>query len=308
MKTVVLTGATSMIGVALIKQCIKYNVKVAAFVRPESSKLCRIPKSDLVTIIDCDLGELSNFGRFSDVPLENGVFYHLGWKDNEKQYRDSCYTHLGNIQYTLDAVHLASKMGCKRFIGLGGQDEYGHVSCPMHSMTPVNPVTPTGIAKYAAGKFSNLECEKLDLGHIWVRLLSAYGVNDHEDRLIKTFIKNCGTNTPMDLSPCTHIWDYLYEDDAGRALFMIGEKGVDGRVYVLGGGMGKPLKEYLEIIKKLVNPDYVPCYGKIPYNEKSPGYLCADISELIEDTGWKPEISFEDGIKNIVQQSDVCMN
>ena len=34
--------------------------------------------------------------------------------------------------------------------------------------------------------------------------------------------------------------------------------------------------------------------------DKSIKYLCADISELINDTGWKPEFSFEDGIKAIV--------
>jgi nucleoside-diphosphate-sugar epimerase len=304
MKNVVLTGATSMIGVALIKQCIKNNVKVIALVRPESSGLCRIPKSNLVTIAGCDLEDLSNFDKISDAPLNDSVFYHLGWKNNERQYRASCYKQLGNICYILDAVHLASKTGCKRFIGLGGQDEYGHVFCPINSMTPVSPVTPTGIAKYAAGKFSRLECGKLNLGHIWVRLLSAYGINDHKDRLVKTFIKNCRDNIPMDLSPCTHVWDYLYEDDVGRALFMIGKKGVDGKVYVLGSGIGKPLKEYLEIIKKLVNPDYAPGYGRIPYDEKSIRYLCADISELAGDTGWKPEISFETGIKNILDNRE----
>jgi nucleoside-diphosphate-sugar epimerase len=300
MKTAVLTGATSMVGAALIKQCINYNVKVVALVRPGSSRLYRIPKSDLITIVDCDLNELSDFEKFAGILLNDSVFYHLGWKDNEKQYRDSCYKHLGNVQYAIDAVHLAKNIGCKRFVGLGGQDEYGHVFCPMNSMTPVNPVTPTGIAKYAAGRFSRFECERLNLEHVWVRLLSAYGINDHEDRLVKTFIKNCRNNIPMDLSPCTHIWDYLYEDDVGRALFMIGEKGIDGKVYTLGSGIGKPLKEYLEIIRKLVNPEYVPCYGKIPYNEKSFRYLCADVSELTGDTGWKPEVSFEDGIKNIL--------
>jgi nucleoside-diphosphate-sugar epimerase len=306
MKNIVLTGATSMIGVALIKQCLKYNVKVIALIRPESSRLCRIPKSNLITIVACGLGDLLDFNKLGETFLTDSVFYHLGWKNNEKQYRASSYRHLENVQYTLDAVHLASKIGCKRFVGLGGQDEYGHVACPMSSMTPVNPVTPAGIAKYAAGKFSRFECEKLNLGYIWVRLLSAYGINDHEDRLIKTFIRNCKNNTPMDLSPCTHIWDYLNEDDVGRALFMIGEKGLDGKVYTLGSGIGKPLKDYLEIIRKLVNPYYVPGYGKIPYNEKSVRYLCADILELAGDTGWKPEISFEDGIKNLISDNQGC--
>jgi nucleoside-diphosphate-sugar epimerase len=68
-------------------------------------------------------------------------------------------------------------------------------------------------------------------------------------------------------------------------------------MYCLGSGSGRPLKEYLETIKSMFNPDYNIQYGKVPYNEKSVEYLCADISELTHDTGWRPGFSFEDGIR-----------
>jgi nucleoside-diphosphate-sugar epimerase len=307
-RSIILTGATSMIGLALIKECMRHEVKVVALVRGNSPRVNSIPESDLVEIIDCSLENLSDSDKLNNKMSSTDVFFHIGWINNERQYRNSCERQIKNIQYTIDAVNFSSRIGCKRFIGLGGQDEYGIASESLNYKTRIDPITPTGITKYAAGKYAKFECERLGVEYIWVRLLSAYGINDHEDRLIKTFIKNCEANIPMNLSPCTHIWDYLHEDDVGRALFMIGEKGIDGKIYVLGSGIGRPLKEYLEIIRNMVNPDYVPCYGKIPYDEKSLRYLCADISELTVDTGWKSEISFEDGIKSIVRQSDVCMN
>jgi nucleoside-diphosphate-sugar epimerase len=300
MKTVALTGATSMVGVALIKECINRNIKVAALVHPDSARVNLIPKSDLVRIINCDLEQLVDFREFHKIPSID-VFYHIGWINNEKQYRNSCEKQLKNIQYTLDAVHFAQRAGCKRFIGIGGQDEYGIVFEPLNATTSINPVTPTGITKYVAGKYAKFECEKLGLQYIWARLLSVYGINDHEDRLIKTFINNCKNDTPMPLSECTQIWDYLYEDDAGRALFLFGENGIDGKIYCLGSGTGRPLKEYLEIAKNIINPLYYPEYGKIPYNEKSIRYLCADISDLSKDTGWVPEITFEEGIQKVIR-------
>jgi len=124
-----------------------------------------------------------------------------------------------------------------------------------------------------------------------------YGSNDNDNTLIKDFIFNCKENRPMSLGPCTHIWDFLYEEDAGKAFLAIGKRGISGKVYCLGSEIGRPLKEFLETIKDMVNPIYVPQYAEIPYSDNSVKYLCADISELSKDTGWEPELSFENGVK-----------
>ncbi|MCL2283504.1 MAG: hypothetical protein FWC26_09330 [Fibromonadales bacterium] len=55
MKTIALTGATSMIGIALIKQCILNGIKVTAFIRSNTSRLNRLPNSDLIKIVSCNL-------------------------------------------------------------------------------------------------------------------------------------------------------------------------------------------------------------------------------------------------------------
>ncbi|GHT97795.1 CDP-abequose synthase [Spirochaetia bacterium] len=305
MNAIALSGATSMIGLALVKQYILNNVKVYALVRPGSPRINRLPASDLITVLEYGLDSLAGSDLPDAVTSEVDVFYHVAWSDTDKIGRNSCDKQLLNIQYTLDAVHLAKKLGCKKFIGTGSQAEYGHASIPLNGTVPTNPEIAYGIAKYAAGKLAKIECEKLGLEYNWVRILSVYGINDSNDTLIKTFITNCKNNQPMGLSPCTHIWDYLYEDDAGRALFAIGEKGIDGKVYCLGSGTGKPLREYLETVKKIINPDYMPGYGEILYNDKSVTYLCADTSELTADTGWEPEVSFEEGIKKILEGGTV---
>jgi nucleoside-diphosphate-sugar epimerase len=300
MKSIALTGATGMVGIALIKQCIKNNIAVLALVRPGSSRINRMPTSDLITTVECELDSLADFSISSDIMPSIDVFYHTGWGATDKTGRDSCEKQLKNIKHTLDAVSLAKRLGCRRFIGTDSQAEYGNSSKPLNGNVPVNPESAYGVAKYAAGKLSGMECERLEMEHIWIRILSVYGVNDNDDTLIRTFIEKCKNSQPMPLSACAHIWDYLYEDDAGRALLAIGEKGTSGKIYCLGSGAGRPLKEYLEVIKNMVNADYQLDYGKIPYAEKSIKYLCADISELIGDTGWRPEVSFEDGIGMVI--------
>ena len=303
MKSIALTGATSMIGIALIKQCIQNNIKVIAFIRSNSSRLNRLPKSDLIKPINCDLEYIKNFD-FDKFDLKDiDVFYHFGWSHTDKQGRFDSNKQLENVNNTLSVVNFAKKIGCKRFIGAGSQAEYGRVNSFLTGETFVNPENAYGISKYTAGKLARIECDKLELEYIWVRILSVYGVNDNDNTLLKDFIINCKINNTIPLGPCTHIWDYLHEEDAGRAFLYIGKIGVNNKIYCLGSGIGRQLKEYLEIIKNYINPSYKIKFGEIPYTKQSLMYLCADISELTKDTGWKPEISFEDGIKKVIDIS-----
>jgi nucleoside-diphosphate-sugar epimerase len=91
-------------------------------------------------------------------------------------------------------------------------------------------------------------------------------------------------------------WDYLYSRDAAKALLAAGERGVSGKVYCIGSGQARPLKEYITIMRDRINPDITLGFGEIPYGEKQVMYLCADISELTTDTGFIPETDFETGI------------
>lgn len=55
---IALAGATSMIGISLIKKCISEHVYVLALIRKNSIRKSNIPKSEYVRIIECNLDEL----------------------------------------------------------------------------------------------------------------------------------------------------------------------------------------------------------------------------------------------------------
>lgn len=294
--TFAITGATSMLGVATIQICISKNISVLAFVRKGSTKIERLPSSSLVKIVECDLAQMKDFDCES---LSADVFIHFGWAFTDKAGRNDVLKQLENVQYTIDAVHLAKKLGCRKFVGAGSQAEYGTPNVILKADTPVNPLVPYGVAKYAAGRLSAMECKKEGLEYNWVRILSVYGPNDNEGTLLNQLVYNAKNNIPMGLSGCEQVWDYLHEDDAGAAFVAVAEKGVDGKIYPLGSGIGRPLKEYVQNIISVVNPDYKPEYGKFPYSPTQPMYLVADVSDLEQDTKWSYKIYFISGIKEL---------
>lgn len=81
---------------------------------------------------------------------------------------------------------------------------------------------------------------------------------------------------------------------------MLADGGVDGKVYCLGGGTARPLKDYINLIRDAVGNDVEIGFGDIPYSDKQVMHLCADIKELTKDTGFTPIYTFEQGIGETV--------
>ena len=108
-----------------------------------------------------------------------------------------------------------------------------------------------------------------------------------------------------ELTPCGQVWDYLYFTDAAKAFASVLEKGRDGAVYPLGSGMPRKLKEYVCALRDLAAPQAELKFGAKEYYPHQPMVLAADISELTADTGWAPEMSFEDGIREMLKAREV---
>jgi len=299
MQKIAITGATGMIGSAIARRALEQGIEVLCIIRKDTSRFDNLPKSERLKIISADISEYAQL----DIQGKYDVFYHLAWEKTSGSSRDDVDIQALNIQYTLDAVRLAKHLGCKKFIGAGSQAEYGIVTEPLKTDTPINPESGYGIAKYSAGKLSRLLCTQSGLQFNWVRILSVYGPHDGVHTLIIYTINELQAGRSPEFTKCEQIWDYLYCDDAANAFLAIGKNGVDGKTYPLGSGNKKILSEYLEVIKNIIAPNIKLQFGKKDYYPHQPMFLCADISELTYDTGWKPEVSFEEGIKRIIEKN-----
>lgn len=148
---------------------------------------------------------------------------------------------------------------------------------------------------------SRILANELNINHIWLRIFSIYGPFDNEKTMVMSSISQMLNNISPEYTKGEQLWDYLYSEDMARALYLICEKGKNNSVYCIGSGIAKPLNEYIKIIRDQINPNIELKLGAVPYQEKQVMYLCADISNLTEDTGFLPEISFEEGIKKTIK-------
>lgn len=299
MKKIIITGATGMIGIALIKLLLSKNFEVVAIVRNKSSNYKFLPNDDRLKIIECDLENIENL-KIEDKNFD--IMYHMAWEGTRGKDRDNVYMQNKNIKYTLDAIKLAKKINCKCFVGTGSQAEYGRVEGLISANTPIHPETAYGSAKYCAGNLSRILANQYDIKHIWCRILSIYGPNDNENSMIMTSIREMmNNNKSPEYTKAEQKWDYLYVDDLAKALYLIGEKGKNNSIYPIGNGKQEYLYKYIEEIRNQINKNIKLKLGYKEYAQNQVMNLCADIRNLTEDTGFKPEINFKEGIKRTIE-------
>ena len=297
---IIVTGATSMLGTALIREYLSHDTeKIYAVVRPESPNQHRLPDDSRIQMIPCEAGDYLSLKE--NIHERCDLFFHFAWDGTGKNREKSTTGQAQNIVYTLNALTSANELGCRKFIGAGSQAEYGPLDVPsINEESPAKPVIPYGIAKLAAGQLSLAEAKKLDMNCFWVRIFSVYGLYDKPTTMISNAIAKFRAGEKMSFTPAEQRWDYLYCDDAAKANYAIAEKSEGQKVYCLGSGKPRMLKEYIYAMRDIINPDAAPGIGEIPYKGNEVMNLCADITRLKTDTGWEPEISFEDGIRKML--------
>lgn len=295
---VIVTGATGMIGATLIKKMLSKDINITAIVRPNSPKLINLPVNPKLKIIECDISNLKKL--IGNLPKNYDTFFHMAWLGTYGAQRDNVELQEKNVKYTLDAVELAHSCGCKVFVGAGSQAEFGYVNNIITDYTPINPVTGYGICKYVAGKLSALQCKKYGIRQSWGRIISAYGPMDNDYTMVMSSIIKMINGEHCPFTKGEQIWDYIFSDDCAEAFYLIGKYGKDGKAYTIASGQNKPLRDFIKIMRDVVNPELEIGFGELEYYPNQVMNLTADISELVNDTGFIPKTDFQQGIKKCV--------
>lgn len=298
---IAVTGPTGAIGHALIEECGKNGDEVVAIVRPGSRRNESLKQYSFVKIveIDSDCYSLVNDDVVNDIGLCD-VFYHLAWQGTTGISRNDMHLQCKNIKNSLDAVSLAKKIGCNRFIGAGSQAEYGRVEGKITSDVSVNPENGYGMAKYTAGNMTRVLCEQMSMEHIWTRVLSVYGPYDGENSMISSSLNKMMKNEEVSFTKGEQLWDYLYSADAGKMFYLLANKGITGKTYIIGKGHARPLADYIKMMSEAVGYTKPLNLGAIPYSDKQVMHLEADISEFVSDTGYVPGTDFVKGIVSTI--------
>lgn len=292
----VVTGATGFLGAEFIHTLLNTDNTVYAIGRNETKARAILPVSDRLNFVKAELSEFNDLD--SKIP-EADVFVNFAWDGITVSGRDMTDVQKLNIQYAKEAMQAAKRMGCSLFVETGSQAEYGIVNEVISEHTPCNPFSEYGKAKLALSK----ECEELShtigIKYLHLRIFSVFGLRDHEHTLIKTSIDKLQQNIPVDLSPCTQNWNYLYVKDAAKQIMLLCEYAIQSdsyqsEVFNIASDDTRVLKEYILELKNVLQSTSELNFGAVqPARIVS---LNPDISKLKKAINFVSSYTFADAI------------
>lgn len=297
LKTIVITGATSFIGIHLIEEWLKTeNCKIFAVIRPNSQNRNRIPIDNRIHVIECDM---NNYDSLIKKIESADFFFHLAWEGARLPYRDDAVIQRKNYECALKAMEISGTIGCKFFLGTGSQAEYGMTYGLVNEKNLCKPNTAYGMEKLHACLSLKKISENLGIRFIWIRIFSIYGKYDYPKTLIMTALKKMQKNETIEMTDGTQLWDYLNVRDAVCAMILLAKSECASGIYNLASGQYKPLRNFILELKEILQSQSVIKFGAIPYGNNGPINLTPDVSKIKNEVHWVPKISFKEGIKEI---------
>jgi nucleoside-diphosphate-sugar epimerase len=157
-----------------------------------------------------------------------------------------------------------------------------------------------GAAKTAAHYMLETRARILKMPFNWAVVPSTFGEGRKDNNIITYTINSLLNEEKPRYGYLLQMWDFLYVKEVARALYLIGEKGLPNKTYGIGSGVFKPLKDYIEKIRDIIDPSLPLGIGDIPSLSDKAFSSCVSIYDITKDTGFVPEISFEEGIRRTI--------
>ncbi|WP_337263109.1 MULTISPECIES: dTDP-glucose 4,6-dehydratase [unclassified Serratia (in: enterobacteria)] len=223
------------------------------------------------------------------------------------------YTMLEAARHYWQALAEEKKQGF-RFHHISTDEVYGDLHGTDDLFTETTPYAPS--SPYSASKASSDH-----LVRAWLRTYgfptvvtncsNNYGPYHFPEKLIPLVILNAISGKPLPVyGNGAQVRDWLYVEDHARALYQVVTEGVIGETYNIGGHNERKNIEVVHAICDLLEelapnkPQGVANYRDlITYVTDRPGHdmrYAIDAGKIERELGWRPQESFESGIRKTV--------
>jgi dTDP-glucose 4,6-dehydratase len=208
-----------------------------------------------------------------------------------------------NVVGTQVLLDRAMKLKVGFFVQISTDEVYGSLGPEGYftETTPLSPNSPYSASKAGADMLALAYHRTFGLPVAVTRCSNNYGPYQFPEKLIPLFINNALKDKPVPLyGDGQNVRDWLHVSDHCKAVDMVMRKGAPGEVYNIGGNNERKNIEITGLIlKELDKPHSLINYvtDRLGHDRR----YAIDSSKIQREIGWKPEVSFEDGIRDTIR-------
>jgi dTDP-glucose 4,6-dehydratase len=206
-----------------------------------------------------------------------------------------------NVLGTQALLEAARRQGVVRFHHVSTCEVYGdlplEVAEAFTEESPYRPRTPYNASKAAADHLVRAYFHTFGVPVTITNCSNNYGPRQFPEKLIPLFLTNALDGRELPLYASTrNRREWLHVEDHCRAIELVLERGGVGETYNVGSGVERSIEEIADLVLELTGR---PASLKTIVPDR-PGHdrrYLLDSSKLRGELGWRPEVSFEDGLR-----------
>lgn len=299
-----ITGGYGLIGSCLVDSLLG---KVTILTRSNRHKN-RVKRKDADVLI-------KDLSKIEKKDIDNiDVIYHCASTVDNYNVLDNPYIDVDtNINGTIRLLEICKDLGKKpkiiypsTFFVYG--NEYDKTKSPINEESKTEPLAIYPATKLCAESIIKLYSRLYDIPYLICRLTNVYGENeDYVNKKKGAFnylIMQAIKGETIQLYKGGNFYrDYIYVEDVVEGLKFIEKKNIVNDTYLIGYGKPILFKDLINYIHRITNNKSAILEVEPPVFHKAVGInnFVADISK-IKKLGWKPKVSYQEGIKKIVDK------
>ena len=329
MKKILVTGGAGFIGSAVVRHIIQntqdsvVNVDKLTYAGNLES-LTEVANNPRYAFEQVDICNRAELDRVFAQHQPDAVMHLAAESHVDRSIDSACEFIQTNIVGTFNLLEAAraywqqmpsEKREAFRFHHISTDEVYGDLHGTDDLFTETTPYAPS--SPYSASKASSDHLVRAwlrtyGLPTIVTNCSNNYGPYHFPEKLIPLMILNALDGKPLPVyGDGMQIRDWLFVEDHARALYQVVTEGVVGETYNIGGHNEKTnievVKTICTLLEELVpeKPAGVARYEDlITFVQDRPGHdvrYAIDAAKIGRELGWKPQETFESGIRKTVQ-------
>lgn len=302
-KTIV-TGGLGFIGSHLTTRLLKTGCEVIVLDNLSTgrhSNLAQQKGNPLLTVIETDVAAAGGGHSIQDYLKGADCIFHLAAVADivPSIQKPSTYFY-SNVTGTVNVLEAARGAKVPRFIYAASSSCYGLPEVfPTPETASICPEYPYALTKNIGEQTALHWAKVYKMGAVSLRLFNVYGPRSRTTgaygAVFGVFLAQRTAGKPLTIvGDGRQTRDFTYVTDVVEAMLVAAEKAPSGAVYNVGSGHTVPVNYLAELIG-----------GPNIHIQKRPGepdQTFADISKIRRELGWEPRVSFEEGVKCMLER------
>jgi UDP-glucose 4-epimerase len=299
----VVTGGAGFIGSHLVERLLHDGWRVAVLDnfstgRPQNlSDIARNPRLRIHQLNVAEVERIRPLFREAD-----WVFHLAALADIVPSIQRPLDYHRANVDGTASVLEASRAAGVKRFIYAASSSCYGVPEVyPTPETAAIRPQYPYALSKYLGEQMALHWAQVYGLPVVSLRLFNVYGPRSRTSgtygAVFGVFLaqKLAGKQFTV-VGDGTQTRDFTFVTDVADALLCAAASRVTGEVFNVGSGQTYSVNRLVE----LLGGDVV----HIPKRPGEPDCTFADTRKIRQVLGWTPRVSFEQGVRIMLDQID----